>query len=106
MSLSRERGGVRGVEAGDYVVIEVTDSGAGIPAAILVPIFDPFFSTKELGTGNGLGLSMVFGFAKQSHGSVEVDSEEGKGACASALDFAGAGRALGNGCGRRGAAGR
>jgi len=69
-----------GVErAGDYVGIEVSDTGTGIPQADLDRIFDPFFSTKEVGQGTGLGLSMVFGFAKQSHGSVDVRSEEGKG---------------------------
>ena len=57
------------------------DSGAGIPAAIRDRIFEPFFSTKQFGTGTGLGLSMVFGFAKQSGGGIVVDSEEGKGAC-------------------------
>jgi CheY-like chemotaxis protein len=67
--------------AGDYVAIEVVDSGAGIPAAIRDRIFEPFFSTKQFGTGTGLGLSMVFGFAKQSGGSIVVDGEEGKGAC-------------------------
>ena len=67
--------------AGDYVVIEVIDSGAGIPPAIRDRIFEPFFSTKQFGTGTGLGLSMVFGFAKQSGGGVVVDGEEGKGAC-------------------------
>jgi PAS domain S-box-containing protein len=66
---------------GDYVTIEVIDSGAGIPPAIRDRIFEPFFSTKQFGTGTGLGLSMVFGFAKQSGGAVIVDGEEGKGAC-------------------------
>src|SRR4029079_19781290 len=69
----------RGVErAGDYVVIEVSDTGAGIAQSHLERIFDPFFSTKEVGRGTGLGLSMVFGFAKQSGGSVEVRGEEGR----------------------------
>lgn len=81
VSLDGNEGASGELEAGDYVVIEVADSGAGIPAAIRDRIFDPFFSTKQLGTGTGLGLSMVFGFAKQSGGSVVVDSEEGKGAC-------------------------
>ncbi len=67
--------------AGDYVTIEVIDSGAGIELAIRDKIFEPFFSTKQFGTGTGLGLSMVFGFAKQSGGAVIVDGEEGEGAC-------------------------
>ncbi|OKO77800.1 ATP-binding protein [Bradyrhizobium sp. AS23.2] len=65
--------------AGDYVEIEIADTGTGIPQAILERIFDPFFSTKEVGKGTGLGLSMVFGFAKQSGGGIKVDSAEGRG---------------------------
>jgi CheY-like chemotaxis protein len=65
--------------AGDYIEIEVTDTGTGIPQSILDRIFDPFFSTREVGKGTGLGLSMVFGFAKQSGGSIKVASEEGRG---------------------------
>jgi CheY-like chemotaxis protein len=69
-----------GVEhAGDYVAIEVSDNGIGMPQSIIDRIFDPFFSTKEVGQGTGLGLSMVFGFVKQSGGSVEVRSTEGCG---------------------------
>jgi PAS domain S-box-containing protein len=72
---------VVGLGPGDYVTIEVVDSGAGIPPAIRGRIFEPFFSTKQFGAGTGLGLSMVFGFAKQSGGGIVVDGEEGKGAC-------------------------
>ena len=70
-----------GVEgAGDYVVIEVGDTGPGIPPSIRDKIFDPFFSTKDVGKGTGLGLSMVFGFLKQSGGSIEIAGANGKGA--------------------------
>ncbi len=65
--------------AGDYVEIEIADTGTGIPQAILERIFDPFFSTKEVGKGTGLGLSMVFGFVKQSGGGNKVSSAEGRG---------------------------
>ncbi|MCC8981020.1 PAS domain S-box protein [Bradyrhizobium sp. 10BB] len=71
----------RGVErAGDHLVIEVSDTGTGISPSHLEKIFDPFFSTKEVGQGTGLGLSMVFGFVKQSGGGIEVKSEPGSGA--------------------------
>jgi signal transduction histidine kinase/CheY-like chemotaxis protein len=65
--------------AGDYVEIEIADNGSGIPQAHLERIFDPFFSTKEVGKGTGLGLSMVFGFVKQSGGGLKVASEQGRG---------------------------
>ncbi|TWA98612.1 ATP-binding protein [Bradyrhizobium stylosanthis] len=65
--------------AGDYVEIEIADTGSGIPPAILERIFDPFFSTKDVGKGTGLGLSMVFGFVKQSGGGIKVASEERRG---------------------------
>jgi signal transduction histidine kinase/CheY-like chemotaxis protein len=67
------------VAAGSYVVIAVTDSGHGIPADILENVFEPFFTTKEIGKGSGLGLSMVYGFVKQSNGHVGIDSKEGQG---------------------------
>jgi signal transduction histidine kinase len=67
------------VTAGPYVLIAVTDSGQGIPAGILENVFEPFFTTKDVGKGSGLGLSMVYGFVKQSNGHIKIYSEENHG---------------------------
>jgi CheY-like chemotaxis protein len=67
------------ITAGDYVLIAVSDSGRGIPADILETVFEPFFTTKEAVRGSGLGLSMVYGFVKQSGGHIMIYSEEGRG---------------------------
>ncbi|MDP2332707.1 MAG: ATP-binding protein [Reyranella sp.] len=67
------------VEAGDYAVLVVTDTGSGMPPETLAQVFDPFFTTKEVGKGTGLGLSMVYGFIKQSKGHITIHSEVGRG---------------------------
>lgn len=68
------------LNAGEYVVVTVTDTGKGIPPHLLAKVFDPFFTTKPVGSGTGLGLSQVYGFARQSGGLAFVRSEPGKGA--------------------------
>jgi signal transduction histidine kinase len=67
------------VTPGNYVMIAVNDSGQAIPANLLDKVFDPFFAIKEVGKGSGLGLSMVYGFVKQSNGHIKIDSEQGRG---------------------------
>ncbi|BAP45018.1 response regulator [Pseudomonas sp. 21LCFQ010] len=64
---------------GDYVLLSVSDSGSGMPEHIVNRAFDPFFTTKPIGQGTGLGLSMIYGFCKQSRGHVAIDSEVGRG---------------------------
>jgi PAS domain S-box-containing protein len=73
---------VGGLAGGDYVRLSVTDTGTGISPDDLEKVMEPFFTTKDMGKGSGLGLSMVYGFAKQSNGAFRIDSEVGRGTIA------------------------
>lgn len=78
-TLDKASAAARDLAEGDYVSIAVSDTGVGIPPDILERVFEPFFTTKPIGLGTGLGLSMIFGFAKQSGGQVRVHSEVERG---------------------------
>jgi CheY-like chemotaxis protein len=69
----------RDVSAGEYVCLRVSDTGVGMPPSVQARAFDPFYTTKPIGKGAGLGLSMIYGFVRQSDGSVLIDSAPGKG---------------------------
>ncbi|MES2272049.1 MAG: PAS domain S-box protein [Pseudomonadota bacterium] len=69
----------RELKAGEYIAIDVTDTGSGMDPDTIARAFEPFFTTKPQGQGTGLGLSMIYGFARQSEGYAQISSERGKG---------------------------
>jgi signal transduction histidine kinase len=78
-SMDLPRGRERDMAPGDYICLSVADTGTGMEPDVVARAFDPFFTTKPLGEGTGLGLSMVYGFARQSGGQIRIASEIGKG---------------------------
>ena len=78
-ALDRQEATEHHLPAGDFVTLAVTDTGSGMPPEVVVRAFDPFFTTKPIGLGTGLGLSMVYGFARQSGGQANINSEVGRG---------------------------
>lgn len=77
--LDRQAAFAHGLAEGPYLSLRVSDNGTGMSADVISKAFDPFFTTKPIGEGTGLGLSMIYGFAKQSGGQVHIHSELGKG---------------------------
>ncbi|KTT13534.1 histidine kinase [Pseudomonas oryzihabitans] len=70
---------VRDLEPGEYISLSVTDNGCGMPPEVIAKAFDPFFTTKPIGVGTGLGLSMIYGFVRQSGGQARIHSQVGQG---------------------------
>jgi PAS domain S-box-containing protein len=77
--MDREAARAHELPEGQYLSLSVSDTGMGMPADVIAKAFDPFFTTKPIGQGTGLGLSMIYGFAKQSGGQVRIYSEVGQG---------------------------
>ncbi|RZK80192.1 MAG: response regulator, partial [Methylobacterium sp.] len=77
--MDRRTADERGLQAGQYISLSVSDTGTGMTPDVVANAFDPFFTTKPIGLGTGLGLSMIYGFAKQSGGSVSIYSEPDEG---------------------------
>ena len=81
--VSRDAASAQDMPEGQYLALSVTDTGTGMPPDVIAKAFDPFFTTKPIGQGTGLGLSMIYGFAKQSGGQVRIQSEVGRGSTVS-----------------------
>jgi signal transduction histidine kinase/ActR/RegA family two-component response regulator len=79
VTLDARQASRRELGAGDYVSLRVGDTGVGMPDDVRARAFDPFYTTKPIGQGTGLGLSMIYGFVRQSDGSVQIESEIGRG---------------------------
>jgi len=79
ININLSEGEAAGLPAGDYVRINIVDNGEGIPAQDLPRVFEPFYTTKSVGKGSGLGLAQVYGFARQSGGVATVESTQGQG---------------------------
>ena len=69
------------VQPGDYVEVSLEDNGSGIPSKMLGQIYDPFFTTKDVGEGTGLGLSISHGIVREHDGEIQIDSTPGEGSC-------------------------
>jgi nitrogen-specific signal transduction histidine kinase/ActR/RegA family two-component response regulator len=78
-SFNKDEADAREIRAGDYVSLLVSDTGTGMTDEVIQRAFDPFYTTKPLGQGTGLGLSMIYGFVKQSGGQVRITSKTGEG---------------------------
>jgi PAS domain S-box-containing protein len=97
-SLAREQGSVD-LDAGDYICVAVADTGTGMSPEILARATEPFFSTKPFGKGTGLGLAQVYGIARQSRGTLRIESKEGEGSIVRLLLPRIAGEVVGDGVG-------